>query len=132
MRGRAGVSELGGVLVIVEDICLHSAIPSLPRSEIDIHFSARLGVARCARDVHDEFMRSPAFGNAACLPQELLQVEELIGIADVDVHAAVTLGSGRNRVAPLTVVPNAGVSIGVLLSAALPQAFGFLSVRSGA
>jgi hypothetical protein len=39
-------------------------------------------------------MRPSAFGNAASLPQELLQVEDLVGIADIDVHAA-----GRSEVA---------------------------------
>jgi len=47
-----------------------------------------------AREAHDEFMRPSAFGNAASLPQELLQVEDLVGIADIDVHAA-----GRSGVA---------------------------------
>ena len=90
-----GVSELlAGVLVTVEDIRLDAAMPSLPGSEIDVHFSARLGFTRRAGEVHHEFMRPPAFGNAASLPQELLQVEDLVGIADVDVHAA-----GRSGVA---------------------------------
>lgn len=90
-----GVSELlAGVLVSVEDIRLDAAIPSLPGSEIDVHFSAGLGFTRRAGEVHDEFMRPSAFGNAASLPQELLQVEDLVGIADIDVHAA-----GRSGVA---------------------------------
>ena len=88
-----GVSQrLAGVLVAVEDIRLDAAMPSLPGREIDVHFSARLGVTRRAGEVHDEFMRPSAFGNAAGLPQELLQVEDLVGIADIDVHAA--RGSG--------------------------------------
>ena len=90
-----GVSELlAGALVTVEDVRLDAAIPSLPGSEIDVHFSARLGLTRRATEVHDEFMRPSAFGNAASLPQELLQVEDLVGIADIDVHAA-----GRSEVA---------------------------------
>ena len=92
---REGGSELlAGVLVSVEDIRLDAAIPSLPGSEIDVHFSARLGFTRRAGEVHDEFMRPSAFCNAASLPQELLQVEDLVGIADIDVHAA-----GRSGVA---------------------------------
>ena len=95
VRWRRGVSELlAGVLVTVEDIRLDATIPSLPGSEIDVHFPARLGLTRRAREVHDEFMRPSAFGNAASLPQELLQVEDLVGIADIDVHAA-----GRSEVA---------------------------------
>ena len=124
-RGRCfgGVSELlAGVLVTVEDVRLDAAIPSLPGSEIDVHFSARLGLTRRAREVHDEFMRPSAFGNAASLPQELLQVEDLVGIADIDVHAAGRSEVAANRVARLTVVPNAGVSIGPL-AAVLAQAF---------
>ena len=75
-----GVSELlAGVLVTVEDVRLDAAIPSLPGREIDVHFSARLGLTRRAREVHDEFMRPSAFGYAASLPQELLQVEDLVG-----------------------------------------------------
>ena len=90
-----GVSELlAGVLVSVEDIRLDAAIPSLPGSEIDVHFSAGLGFTRRAGEVHDEFMRPSAFCNAASLPQEVLQVEDLVGIADIDVHAA-----GRSGVA---------------------------------
>lgn len=85
---------LAGALLTVEDVRLDAAIPSLPGSEIDVHFSARLGLTRRATEVHDEFMRPPAFGNAASLPQELLQVEDLVGIADIDVHAA-----GRSEVA---------------------------------
>ena len=118
-----GVPELlAGVLVTVEDVRLDAAIPSLPGSEIDVHFSARLGLTRRAREVHDEFMRPSAFGNAASLPQELLQVEDLVGIADIDVHAAGRSEVAANRVARLTVVPNAGVSIGPL-AAVLAQAF---------
>ena len=52
------------------------------------------GLHSARREVHDEFMRPSAFGNAAGLPQELLQVEDLVGIADIDVHAA-----GRSGVA---------------------------------
>jgi hypothetical protein len=90
-----GVSELlAGVLVTVEDISLDATIPSLPGSEIDVHFPACLGLTRRAWEVHDEFMRPSAFGNAASLPQELLQVEDLVRIADIDVHAA-----GRSGVA---------------------------------
>jgi len=122
VRWRGGVSELlAGVLVTVEDIRLDATIPSLPGSEIDVHFPARLGLTRRAREVHDEFMRPSAFGNAASLPQELLQVEDLVGMADIDVHAAERSGSGRNRVARLTVAPNADMSMG--LSRRLPQAF---------
>ena len=118
-----GVSELlAGVLVTVEDIRLDAAIPSLPGSEIHVHFSARLGLTRRAREVHDEFMRPSTFGNAASLPQELLQVEDLVGIADIDVHAAGRSEVAANRVARLTVVPNAGVSIGHF-AAVLAQAF---------
>lgn len=91
---RGGSELLAGVLVSVEDIRLDAAIPSLPGSEIDVHFSARLGFTRRAEEVHDEFMRPSAFGHAASLPQELLQVEDLVGIADIDVHAA-----GRSGVA---------------------------------
>jgi hypothetical protein len=121
------VSELlAGVLVTVEDVRLDASIPSLPGSEIDVHFSARLGFTRRAGEVHDQFMRPPAFGNAASLPQELLQVEDLVGIADIDVHAAGRSEVAASRVARLTVVPNAGVSIGrsaaVLAHAFRPRA----------
>jgi hypothetical protein len=89
------VSELlAGVLVTVEDVRLDAAIPSLPGSKIDVHFSARLSLTRRAREVNDEFMRPPAFGNATSLPQELPQVGDLVGMTDIDVHAA-----GRSEVA---------------------------------
>jgi hypothetical protein len=52
----------------------------------------------------------------------LLQVEDLVGIADIDVHAAGRSEVAANRVARLTVVPNAGVSIGHF-AAVLAQAF---------
>jgi hypothetical protein len=89
------VSELiAGVLVTAEDIRLDATIPSLPGSEIDVHFPACLGLTRRTREVHNEFMRPSSFSNAASLPQGLLQVEDLVGIADIDVHAA-----GRSGVA---------------------------------
>jgi len=87
------------VLISLDDIRLDTAIASLPGSEIDVHFAARLSFIRRARDAHDELVRPSAFGGAASLPQELLQADQLIGVADVDVQAAMALGSGRNRVA---------------------------------
>jgi hypothetical protein len=87
------------VLISLDDVRLDTAIASLPGSEIHVHFTARLRFIRRARDAHDELVRASTFGGAASLPQELLQADELIGVADVDVQAAVALGSGRNRVA---------------------------------
>jgi hypothetical protein len=84
---------------VLNDVRLDAGIASLPGSEVDVNFTACLGFTRRARDVHDELMRPSTFGGAARLPQELLQAEDQIGVADVDVQAAVALGSCRNRVA---------------------------------
>ena len=63
------------VLISLDDVRLDTAIASLPGSEIDVHFAARLGFIRRARDAHDELVRPSAFGGATSLPQELLQVD---------------------------------------------------------
>lgn len=71
---------------------LDARVLGLPGGEIDVELPASLIRTRCAWQMDLELVGPTTFGNAACLPQEILQAAKHAWVADVDVQAATRSG----------------------------------------